>query len=127
NEFERSWTPRNMVFGLSENSPCEVIDDLGGCQGYTAGLQNCSRVLQTLSDEGEAILRRPRSTERINKLALCRHPVRFSVDEGAVHVDKNGGGKLGGHDIRVYGDMGSTSHGQSEGREGLILNRRGEL
>ena len=45
----------------------------------------------------------PDAAEGLDELLLGGHPVGLGVDEGAVHVPEDGGGKASGHNPQVYG------------------------
>ena len=51
------------------------------------------RVEQVEPDHRVGVLVGPRAAERVDELALAREPVRLGVDERAVHVPQDGGGR----------------------------------
>ncbi|BDZ66378.1 hypothetical protein GCM10025877_33160 [Agromyces mangrovi Wang et al. 2018] len=80
----------------------QPVHDAVGGQVDAVPLENLGGRPKAAADELERVLVRPAAAERLDELGLGPDPVRFAVDEGAVHVPEDGGGKRLVHGRQVY-------------------------
>ena len=64
-------------------------------------LQHPGRVPEARADQRVAVFTGPGAAVRLDEFDLAVVPIGLGVDEGAVHVPQDGGGKHSGHDARV--------------------------
>ena len=128
-KFARSRPERDAIAGQPLlHAAGQVGDDVVFVHVDAVLLQDPGGFPETGADERHGVFVGPGVAEGLDEIGLRRDPIRFGIDECAVHIPEDGGGKLCSHGFQcypvadcAYSWMSPRSSGRGNPRNGELL------